>query len=101
MKQAQEKDPEGAFIRQWVPEIAHLANADLFAPWQMPPITQLVLQSPLPMQYQQPIIDPEAVIAVNRQQLWDWRNAPFVRQEAKRVLKRHSNPDSPAWRNQK
>jgi len=32
--QAKKFDPEGAFVRQWIPELAGLTNAAIFEPWR-------------------------------------------------------------------
>ncbi|MDC8830788.1 FAD-binding domain-containing protein [Alteromonas gilva] len=92
VKQAQDNDPQGEFIRRWVPEIAHLANEDLFAPWQMPPIAQMSMETPVPAPYHCPVIIPEADIDKHRELLWKWRERDEVKHHAKRIVKRHSNP---------
>ncbi|WP_438876111.1 FAD-binding domain-containing protein, partial [Bacillus cereus group sp. Bce009] len=38
IKQAQEHDAQGVFIRQWVPELAEVPLSLLFEPWQMSPM---------------------------------------------------------------
>lgn len=55
--QAAKFDPEGAYIRRWVPELAHLRPPHLFEPWKAPP---LILQSAgvsLGTSYPRPLVD--------------------------------------------
>lgn len=47
--QSQEFDPEGTYIRRWVPEIAHLDAKDIHAPWQLGLMA--------PADYPAPIVD--------------------------------------------
>lgn len=37
VKQAQDLDPEGVFVRRWLPELAQVSNVWIFEPWRMPP----------------------------------------------------------------
>lgn len=46
--QSRKFDPEGAYIRRWVPEIAHLDNRSIHAPWK---------KGSGPAQYPKPIVD--------------------------------------------
>ena len=43
VKQAEDHDPDGAFIRKWVPELAEVPVPYVFAPWTMPPIEAALL----------------------------------------------------------
>jgi len=47
--QSQKFDPEGTYIRRWVPEIAHLDSKDIHAPWQLGLMA--------PADYPAPIVD--------------------------------------------
>ena len=33
------QDPDGSYVRRWVPELAKLPTKHLFAPWEAPPAT--------------------------------------------------------------
>ncbi|NEE01927.1 cryptochrome/photolyase family protein [Phytoactinopolyspora halotolerans] len=36
IRQAQRYDPDGAYVRRYVPELAHLSTADVHQPWRLP-----------------------------------------------------------------
>jgi deoxyribodipyrimidine photo-lyase len=55
--QSERFDPEGAFIRRYVPELASLDNRDLHAPWQITPIEQQACGVLLGRDYPLPIVD--------------------------------------------
>ncbi|WP_290651083.1 deoxyribodipyrimidine photo-lyase [Aquisalimonas sp.] len=37
VRQGQRFDPDGAYVRRWLPELAHLPARHIHAPWQAPP----------------------------------------------------------------
>jgi deoxyribodipyrimidine photo-lyase len=56
-------DPEGAYVRRWVPELARLAAPDVHAPWRAPPGVLAAAGVVLGESYPRPIVDHAAARA--------------------------------------
>jgi deoxyribodipyrimidine photo-lyase len=54
--QAARFDPQGRYIRRWVPELAALPTPALFAPWEQPALARTLA----PAYPAQPVVDPKA-----------------------------------------
>jgi deoxyribodipyrimidine photo-lyase len=89
VKQGQEKDPDGTFIKTWLPELAALPTTLIHTPWLLTPMEQVMFDVQLPRQYPLPIIDINESYKKAQQLLWSWRNKPKVVIEAQRILQRH------------
>ncbi len=37
--QARKFDPDGAYVRRWIPELAHLPDKHIHEPWRAPSLT--------------------------------------------------------------
>ncbi|MDZ7632520.1 MAG: deoxyribodipyrimidine photo-lyase/cryptochrome family protein [Gemmatimonadaceae bacterium] len=85
VKQALEQDPDGAFIRQWVPELAALPREALFEPHAMPPMLQQMYGVHIGTAYPAPIVDNVTAMRVARDRVWAVRKAPGTREAARRV----------------
>jgi deoxyribodipyrimidine photo-lyase len=63
MLQSAKFDPDGAYVRRWVPELAKLAAPDIHAPWQAPPLALKQAGVVLGDTYPEPIVDHQAARA--------------------------------------
>ena len=55
--QGKKHDPDGAFVRYWVPELAHVPGRYLHEPWAMPSEVQQEVACVIGQDYPAPIID--------------------------------------------
>ncbi len=55
--QGRKFDPEGAYVRRWVPELTDLPDRHLHAPWELPPMLSASSGVTLGETYPHPIVD--------------------------------------------
>ncbi len=55
--QGKKFDPEGAYVRRWVPELVDVPNRFIHSPWEMPAIMQSQTGCVIGKNYPAPIVD--------------------------------------------
>ncbi|MCA2999597.1 MAG: deoxyribodipyrimidine photo-lyase [Rhodocyclaceae bacterium] len=91
VKQAQDQDPDGVFVRRWLPVLAKVPDEYIFEPWTMPPSVQDDCGVVIGRDYPAPIVDHLAAAAFARETLWALRKGDGVRAEAQRVYQKHGS----------
>lgn len=92
VKQSLDHDPEGVFTKKWVPELTNLPTAFVHQPWLLTPMEQVAYGVTLGENYPYPIVDLEKSAKQAREKIWSMRAHPQVKEEAKRILARHTLP---------
>lgn len=87
IKNSVEHDPNGDFIKKWIPELRNIPNIHIHEPWKMTPMEQMFYDTILGEKYPLPIVDLEASSKKIREKIWGHREHPEVVKENKRLLK--------------
>lgn len=95
IKNSEEHDSEGLFIKQWIPELKNVPVEFIHEPYKMTMIEQQMYGCIIGENYPAPIVDIDATRKTASDIVWSYRKNDEVKLEAKRILAKHvSNPKS-------
>ena len=98
VKQSQQKDPDGRFIRQWLPELRRVPDTWLHTPWLMPAPLQLQYGCVLERDYPAPVVELQQAQQQARARLKQWlhnQDRGHWQQQKQQVFKRHASRKRP------
>jgi deoxyribodipyrimidine photo-lyase len=91
VKQAQDQDPDGIFVKRWIPALENVPVEYIFEPWTLPEGVQQSTGVLIGEHYPTPIVDHLDAARHARDTLWGMRRDPNVRAEAKQVFNKHGS----------
>ena len=86
VKQGHDQDPDGVFVRRWVPELSEVPDRFIHEPWRWQD-AETVLDKAYPF----PVIDHLAAAKEARQKVWAVRRSPEFRRRAGEIQEKHGS----------
>jgi deoxyribodipyrimidine photo-lyase len=90
VKQSHDHDPEGAFIKAWVPELRAVPAEHIHEPHLMTAEEQAYCGVHIGADYPMPIISLESAAKAAREAIWGHRKKDEVKTEGKRIVETHA-----------
>ncbi|MFM2231924.1 MAG: hypothetical protein RJB31_625 [Bacteroidota bacterium] len=91
IKNSEDHDAEGVFIKQWIPALKNVPPALIHEPWKMSAMEQDFYQVVIGKDYPSPIVDIEATRKAASDVVWGFKKTTAVKLEGKRILSKHVN----------
>ena len=99
IKQAQDHDPQGVFVRRWLPVLRRVPDTWLFEPWKMPPSVQAQcgvvvgnhFGTSVGTHWPEPVVDLPAATRSAKALLHARRSTPQVREGKQAIIEQHAS----------
>ncbi len=91
IKQAMDHDPQGEFVRHWLPVLQRVPDAWIFEPWKMPADVQESCGVTVGKDWPLPIVDLAQATKEAKKRMHERRGIQSVRDRNAKVLDRHGS----------
>ena len=97
-KQGKDQDPEGDYIRKWIPELTMVPTKYIHEPWKMPVDVQEISMCVIDENYPSPIVDEVTSRKEGVKKSYAARSTKESRTQSKIVLQKHGSRTRPRKR---
>mgnify|MGYP003336706179 CR=1 FL=1 len=94
IKQSMDHDPEGIFIKKWMPTLQKIPKEYIHEPWKMPPLEQEFCNIKIGKDYPTPIVNIIESGKIARKKIYGHGKNHKVKEEKKRILLTHTRNKS-------
>lgn len=91
IKQAQDHDPRGLFVRKWLPPMRRVPDTWLFEPWKMTPLVQEHVHLKVGTDITVPLVDLPLALKQSKDRLHQRRQQPEVKANKSLIIEKHAS----------
>ena len=98
IKQVIDQDPQGIFIRRYLPELQHVPDKHLAEPHKMNAMEQTLFECQIGDDYPEPIVDHKTQYRIARDRMHSLKKLPATREASAKVFQKHGSRKTPMRR---
>jgi deoxyribodipyrimidine photo-lyase len=91
IKNSIEHDPNGVFIKKWIPELNNIPIEFIHEPWKISEMESKFYNFSLGVDYPRPIVNLKKSSILAKEKIWKHLKDPKVISEKKKIIQKHVN----------